>query len=666
SASGAWAGGSLAEDLLVFTTLGGTTVALGPQPDRERLDILNPESQANVPFGTPSATPVVFENIFSNSGCANLVIDSVRLSDTPNFTTASGGIIAVSSVSPALLRRMNEVANYTTNASLFQKVGLMLAEAPQGLDPFGSLNFDATESGLNYRAAIGFPAVVTPGTGPDGSGVLFPAPGAQVPPGDSVDLVIAIEGPAVTRGPHTFYATLWTSDPDYFLDDPSAAPEVALTVTGGCLEDSVRIHFGSGGANSTTVYNTGLVARFPSGANDIDINGYSEGAALCGTPFTELFGGMRGFSLTPRRIAMTGPSWDGDDYQTILGDLNYCSNTCQPQLKTNVLLGAISHDSGLTYDPVFGDLAATTYIDSAQDYSAGTGVWDTRVFPNKLLNDSTIGIIIDETHYGVLDVPELADFRLIRIDVTNRSATDSIVDLVHWAHHDDDIGAIAANSVQGIPGSAGYAYAAAPGLGIVHGYVKVPSGCGLGNDVMRAAALDQSASWFAWEAIQHYDSIYQFARLPQFDSIHFQSNMNTFDGESGAAADASVDYYFGGINLAPGETRSFGIAQFVKVDCVNLDPNDDDQFIGFADLVNKWAGFHRGDLNNDLQIDLADIVYLANIVAGSANGAFPFAHLSDVNNDALTDLADLAYLVNFYFNGGPCPIGDWTIALCSQ
>ncbi|MFQ5607651.1 MAG: hypothetical protein ACE5GA_06870 [Candidatus Zixiibacteriota bacterium] len=671
-AGGQWMGGSMNSTHLVWTNLRGTTVALAPGgADRPRLEILNPTINTPVIFGTPPATDVTFPEAFTNTGCADLCIDSIRVDDVASPPSAGAARIEFTSVSPSLLKKMDEVADHATNSARFMKVGMMYGEASTGVDAFNSFAVNESPSGMNFRAAAGFPDVVTPNAGPDGSGVLSPAPGDCFAPGDVVDLHISIEGPAVTRGPHIFYATLWTNDPDYFLDlpngpGPDAAPEVELNAVGGCLEDSTRIHFGLAGANSTTVYNNANIGRFTgNSANDIDINGFTEAAGLCGVGLTELFGGLRGYSLTPRRIAMTGPSWDGDDYQTILGNENYCTNNCIPALQTDVLLGSISTDQGATYTPVFGDLAAASYIDSAQDYSDGAGGWATDDFPDVFSPDSTIGLIANETHYGAKDVAELADFRLIRIDVTNRSATDSIIDLVHWAHHDDDIGANASNTVQGIPGSAGYAYAAQPGLGIAHGYVKVPSGCGIGNDVMRAAALDQPASWWAFEGGAWYDSLYRLAHLPGNDSIHFQAGMNTFEGEFGSAQDASSDYYFGGIDLGPGETKSFGIAQFVKVDCDNLDPGDDAQFIGLADLVNKWAGFHRGDVNNDLAMDLADIIYIANRVAGSANGAYPFEHLSDVNNDGATDMADVSYMVDFYFGCGPCPVSDWTLALCT-
>jgi len=49
-------------------------------------------------------------------------------------------------------------------------------------------------------------------------------------------------------------------------------------------------------------------------------------------------------------------------------------------------------------------------------------------------------------------------------------------------------------------------------------------------------------------------------------------------------------------------------------------------------------------------------------LAGTVNGgpgAIPFQHLSDVNADTAIDMLDVDYLIDYYFNCGPCPVGDF-------
>ena len=77
-----------------------------------------------------------------------------------------------------------------------------------------------------------------------------------------------------------------------------------------------------------------------------------------------------------------------------------------------------------------------------------------------------------------------------------------------------------------------------------------------------------------------------------------------------------------------------------------------------AHLVNKWAGFGRGDVNDDGNINLVDIIYLAGTVNGGP-GAVPFEHLSDVNDDSAIDDADVTALIDYYFWCGECPAGSF-------
>ena len=88
------------------------------------------------------------------------------------------------------------------------------------------------------------------------------------------------------------------------------------------------------------------------------------------------------------------------------------------------------------------------------------------------------------------------------------------------------------------------------------------------------------------------------------------------------------------------------------------DAGDPVEAYALADLINKWSGFGRGDVNNDGGINLADIIYLAGTVNGGP-GSVPFEHLSDVNADSAIDVADVNYLIDYYFNCGPCPMGDF-------
>jgi len=451
----------MSPDALVFTNLSGMTVALGAGANRPRLTLPHTRQDVPVPFGSPVGYDAVFPAVIGNSGCADLTIEGITFTDV---VPPSGASVEFSAVSPALLAKMEERADYLTNSRLFAKMGLMYGEAPAGLGAFASYtSANTVTSSLNYRATV-LPDVVDGASGDNG--LLSPSVGDVVFPGSVVDLHVAINGPNVTRGPHNFVAHIDTDDPDYFLDDPTAIPTVALRVIGGCLEDSVALTFGMGGSNSVVVFNDALVQRFAvDGNHSLNIDGFDSGG--------EFFAGIRGWSLTPHRMAWTGNSWDfTGGWNTILPDPNYCGNACAPTTQANVLLGSISTDNGASYSNVFGDIVAVSYIDSARDYGVP---WDWQSNPDEFLPDSTIGILVHETHYGAKDVSELANVQLIRLDVTNRSATDSIVDLQHFAVHDDDINGTKDIVTGGV--TFGYVFGEFSGNPNLHGYGVVGYGC---------------------------------------------------------------------------------------------------------------------------------------------------------------------------------------------
>ncbi|MBN4057191.1 hypothetical protein JYU19_02675, partial [bacterium AH-315-J21] len=546
---GQWAGGSSSPDAIYFTTFGGLTVALGSGPNRPRLSLPANRQDLAIPFGTPNGFNANFQSVIGNSGCNDLIINGITFTDP---VPPSGTRIEFSAVDPTLRARMSEQANFTTNSNLFEKFGLMYGRAPKGLGSNEAYANETTlNSPLNYRSAV-LPDIIDGAMG--ASGLISPSAGAAISPGATADLHVAINGPLVTRGPHDFTAHIDTNDPDYFLDDPSAIPTVALRVIGGCLEDSVVLTFGIGGANSAIVFNDALVQHFNSdGNNSLNIDGFDTGS--------EFFAGIRGWSLTPHRMAWTGSAWDFiGGWNTILADLNYCSNTCLPTLQSNVLLGAISTDSGVTYTDVFGDVVGLTYIDSARDYIDGNGEWDWQSNPSEFLPDSTIGIVVNETHYGAHDVLALNNVQLIRLDVTNRSAVNSIDDLQHFAVHDDDV-SLADVMIGG--GSFGYVFGEYSSSTSLHGYGVVGYGCDVAP-LFRGKNCNAELFMFhtgVSDNVQAFDSIYAWGREAASVGITAQASTGIGDDETDIY-DGESYYNFGGLDLTPGETKSLGIFQF--------------------------------------------------------------------------------------------------------
>jgi hypothetical protein len=122
-------------------------------------------------------------------------------------------------------------------------------------------------------------------------------------------------------------------------------------------------------------------------------------------------------------------------------------------------------------------------------------------------------------------------------------------------------------------------------------------------------------------------------------------------------SDAEVHFTLANHNFAPNETYSVGIATFGIHDMA--DASSSAELAPTAYFVNKWAGFGRGDVNNDNVVNLGDIIYLAAFVNGAGTGPVPFMHTGDVNNDMAVDAGDITYLIDYYFYCGACPVGDW-------
>ena len=74
-------------------------------------------------------------------------------------------------------------------------------------------------------------------------------------------------------------------------------------------------------------------------------------------------------------------------------------------------------------------------------------------------------------------------------------------------------------------------------------------------------------------------------------------------------------------------------------------------------VVSKYAQFwySRGDLNQDDQVNIIDLVYLLNYLFKHGPAPVPYLALGDVDGDADIDLSDILYLVNYLFKGGQKP-----------
>jgi len=607
---------------LIYADLWGNVFDLTKQVDRPRLEIQSYNVQVAVEFGAAASFPVTVPSVFTNTGCADLSFTSVAIDeleygiDVPGFTAAN--------VSTNHMDRAASIANELSRNAFLSKY-----TQPNNLATDGLITRDA-ERRID-RTAAGFPPFM--------NGIITPAVGTIIAPGDTIDLVMDVIQANVNRGPQAFYMELGTNDPDFFLNDPTLKPQMLITIVGGCLIDTTTLHFGmSTGDNEELVTNTGRLGNGDWGDGDAGHNGFlidGVGAAY--------YQGSYVWGTSTYRVATHTQDWtsgggEADAFVSMQPDPNWCDNECKPFIDAGVTLGYMSTD-GITYDPIIGNMICKSFLDSVQNFDLGYG-WDWTNFGAPFDNDSTMGLYAVGKTVGAVDVPELANVTLELLEITERNG-ENVDGWYMGEFWDCDLGADLVAIDRSI--STAWCYNSSTN-DAAFGQIKVPFGCGEEPIINTFLTWGVSGSHGFWDWTQYWDTCYtMLAAAP--GAYNFS-----------AAGDEEAHVTIAGHNFTPNETYKVGVGHFYLEGLA--DASVSTEFAPLAKLVNKWAGFGRGDVNNDEAINLADIIYLAGTVNGGP-GAIPFQHLSDVNADLAIDIADVNFLIAYYFDCGPCPLGDF-------
>jgi len=632
-------GGAMAPGHLVFQTRWGQLIDLTKQVPRQRLEILQYNVQAPVPFNSPDPFLVTFPKMYTNTGCLPLNVTSIVPSSTSNGSTV--GASRFSGYSNDLMNRSSSIASMlaANSTTLLKNVQEQTSYA------FSTTRDADVTSKIVNQAASAVPFYLnTTSLGP-----------YVLNQNDTMDIVISAKGPLVSRGPQSFYMTFTTDDPDFWLGTSVKLPEITLTLVGGCLADTTWLHFGAAGVNYQVVYNTGRL-----GTGDLVSNAPKLGNFGFGSPSTnaDFYQGTYFYAVDSHRIAMSSQDWstggfEAEAWVSLQADKNFCDNTCKPLIKLGVALGSASTD-GIAYSNLTGDLVCKSYIDSVQNFDLGAG-WNWRNWTASFDNAMTMGLLVKSNTFGVTSAPlgfeELNNLTVEVMRFTERNGA-AVNNWKFGSMIDYDIGSDTASIARSIS-TAWSCTRGKPATGNAMGQIKIPFG-GCGDSPMKnVKALDAKAAQFATTAANHgsayWDSAYYYMNLPAGGYSHVPLIVSASDQEFHATI---AEHNFTG-----NETITFAVANFEKLAIAN--PWDSTNFSAMARLVNKWMGFGRGDVNNDGTINLADIVYLADGVAGSGPGAIPFASMGDVDGNDLIDGADITYLVNYYFNHGSCPVGQF-------
>jgi hypothetical protein len=359
------------------------------------------------------------------------------------------------------------------------------------------------------------------------------------------------------------------------------------------------------------------------------------------------------YGVNKYRLAMNSQDWTsggGEDegFFSMAPSPNFCDNNCAPFATAVASLGEYSTD-GIGYVSIPGNMACKTFVDSVQscynpsenppvDYWTWDDCWSR---DGKFDDTLSIGLTCDARVFGALNVQPLANFTLEVMDFTERNG-DSVKGwyLGHFADYD-----VTTGDANNYDATISAAWSGANGKAKAFGQVKIPFGCGF--DPMKSAIVMYGAqgSTGLWNSDPFYDSAYMY--------------MSAVNGVRSAGGSGDFEQFngFGGHDFAGHETFRIAVANFGLTALTDAD--DPAEIAPLAYMANKWAGFGRGDVDNDNKVTLADVVYLNEKVNGTGPGPIPFLFLGDLNCDDEIGQADVDVLVNYYFNCGECPCGEW-------
>ncbi len=611
--------------------------------DRPRLQFETYNPTVPVEFGANPALPVDAGVLITNTGCTDLNITGTTVDENP-ISGSDQPAFSAGYIPNDVMQRAEKMASDLARKSFLAK----FERVNTSVDENGLVTTrDQSRNKEVRRTAAGIPAWFV--------SLDHPTAGDIVSPGATMNLQFTVNQPLINRGPQSVYIDVASNDPDFFLNNGpdyggALEPEIFLTVVGGCLIDTTELDFGIGQANMQWVTNNGRLGTGDWSPHAFDIDGDD----------ASFYQGTYVWGVSQFRIAMNTQDWssgggEADAWISMQGDPNFCDNQCKPHLDTDVPVGAITRDGGATYDPLLADVVCKTYLDSVQNFAYNSGTWDWSDFASPFDDTLTMGLKVDTKTYGVKDAPEFANLTFEVMNFTERNG-DSITNWYLADMTDYDVGTDTAAWSPAV--SAAWSYTAGGAGDAAWGVIKIPfGGCSGEAPMINSFALNADSAQFRGDQAashnnEYWDRAYEYMTMGNGGFSH--PNVRNGSDQEFHATIAHHDF-------GPNGTYKIGVVQFGLPGGVT-NPGDASNYAAMANTVNKWAGFGRGDVNDDGAINIADIIYLAAYVNGGSNlGPIPFMSVGDVNNDGIVDAGDITYMISFYFDCGPCPINAWTL-----
>jgi hypothetical protein len=593
-------------------TGGGRLTVYSQGADRPRLYIPEPEVLVDPPldFVDPDGTERTVEDIFLNTGCIGLKY-CLALSAHPSYPVKGFGVDQKRLA--RIDQQVDDIIEYSIDDFNFMDGW---KEARMNRTPMREEIGDRPNvRSLESTASQVPPSWVTL-VSPD-EGICRVAGG--------YDATFAFTVSLMSRGQNLFWLLIATDDPDYNeCDFEFLTCGRSLPVNDSVLVNAVKgfafcdgwLDFGDGGDDWQYVNNAGWFDNGDPGVDALIVDGADD-------PFYQ---GSFIWGVDQNRMAWLEEG--GHGYNHLFAD-TVCT------LIENMYMDEM-YDCAGGSTSIFGDYFESAIVDSIFDYATG-----------QLDNALTVGLRMSYREWGAFG-PEFNNFVLIAYDLVNRNPTP-VDDVYFGCFADFDM-----------PGDgAGYEQ--------VQGYIddnvafqfNEVSGelAGFGCLPLAGSFVDGIKTTGAYNGygISNPDEIYPPAELPltifasidgcpQGDWCYHPSAAPGAPPDDRAVILTAAKKSFAGDEVLSGALMKYYFPGGAST-------GDLEAMMKFA---NKWAGYARGDLNDDDEITLNDIVVLLLYLNGG-NPPCPWMHLGDVDADGDVDPDDLLYFYTFFFLNGPPP-----------